>query len=614
MKKLIQFSVNYPVTILMIILAVIMLGFISYGKLGIDLFPDLNSPRIYVEITSGERPPEEMEERFVADIEATAIRQKDVIQVTSISRVGAAQIAVEYKWNKDMDEAFLDLQRALNSFSQNQEIDEMQIMQYDPNSTPIMILGLTHPNISDMNELRKVAENYVRNELVRLDGIAEVELSGEENREVRIETDPYRLEAFNLSLDQVSQQIQNFNRSISGGSITELGMQYVVKGVSLLSTLEDFENLIVGYEPVMVTTTGTRVIERAPIYLKDIAAISFVNQEPANIVKINGIRCIGLSIYKETRSNTINAVNEVIKASENIQRALPGYELITISNQGSFIGVAIDEVKQTALIGILLAVFVLFLFLRRVETTLIVSVAIPVSIIATFNLMYFNHLTVNIMTLGGLALGAGMLVDNAIVVLENIFRKHESGTNVYDSAITGTSEVSGAITAGTITTIVVFLPIVYLEGASGSLFKDQAWTVAFSLLSSLFVALFFIPMLYHRFYKKRPVPKINKSIQFNSYGNFLTKVLARKWAVIIGAFLLIIASFALIPVIGTEFMPRTQSKELIVKIKLLEGTKLSRTEATTDNLMAVLTDHLQDDIEIIYSHAGPKSGRQLPVL
>jgi len=487
----------------MVILGVVLLGYISYDKLGVDLFPDLNSPRIFVEIQSGERPPEEMERQFVENIEALAIRQSDVVEVTSVSKVGSAQITVEYAWNKDMDEAFLDLQKALNTFAQNSEIDELKITQHDPNTSPVVILGLKHDEIKDMNELRKVAENYIRNELVRLEGVAEVELSGQEESEVVIKTDPYRLEAQGLTLDELSTRIQNFNRNVSGGRISEMGLQYIVKGVSMLNDVHDFENLIVGYKPVRETVEGQSSVEMAPIFLKDVATVSFGNKEPVNIVHINGERVIGLSIYKETKYNTVKAVEQINESLEDIRRALPGYSLIMVSNQGTFITNAINEVEQTALFGILLAVFVLFLFLRRFGTTLIISIAIPISIIATFNLMYFNHLTINIMTLGGLALGAGMLVDNAIVVMENIFRNHENGLSAKDSAINGTAEVGGAITASTLTTIIVFLPIVYLHGASGELFKDQAWTVAFSLISSLIVAIFVIPTMYYRLYRNK---------------------------------------------------------------------------------------------------------------
>ena len=608
MKKLTQFSVNYPVTVLMVVLGVILLGYISYDKLGVDLFPDLNSPRIFIEIKSGEKPPEEMEKQYVENIEALAIRQSDVVQVTSVTKVGSAQITVEYNWEKDMDEAFLDLQRDLNTLTQNLEIDDLNITQHDPNTSPVMIIGLTHEEISDMNELRKISENYIRNELVRLEGVAEVELSGQEESEIIIQTDQYQLDAQNLTMDAISSRIQSFNRNVSGGRISELGMQYIVKGVSLLDDKEDFENLIVGYKAIQAEVEGQTTFESAPIFLKDVATVSFGNKDPYNIVRINGQRCVGLSIYKETKYNTVKSVEQIKEALVNIEKALPGYKLTQVTNQGKFISGAIKEVQQTALMGILLAIVVLFLFLRRFGTTMIVSLAIPISIIATFNLMYFNDLTINIMTLGGLALGAGMLVDNAIVVMENIFRNHENGMSVKDAAIIGTSQVGGAITASTLTTIIVFLPIVYLHGASGELFKDQAWTVAFSLISSLFVAIFLIPMMYHRFYRKRKAPIKRKSLNVNGYGRFLERILKIKWVILLASILLVGGSALLVPLIGTEFMPQTETNEFSIQLKLQEGTELSRTQATVETIENILTEYIGDNLDKIYTHAGPTSG------
>ncbi len=611
MKKLTLFSVNYPVTILMIVLAVLLLGYISFDKLGMDLFPDLRSPRIFVEITSGERPPEEMEKQFVENIEALAIRQSDVVQVTSVTKVGTSQITVEYAWNKDMDEAFLDLQKALNSYAQNMEIDELKITQHDPNTAPVMLVALAHNEITDLNQVRKVAENYVRNELVRLEGVAEVELSGEEENEIVIATDLYRLEAQNLTLDDVSTRIQNFNRSVSGGQISEMGLQYIVKGVGLLQDPSDFENLIVGYKAVTASASGSATaspVNMAPVFLKDVATVTMANKEPVNIVHLNGKRCIGLSIYKETRFNTVKAVDQIGEALEKIGKALPGYQLTLVTNQGTFIRDAISEVKDSAIYGIILAVVVLFFFLRRMGTTLIVSMAIPFSIIATFNLMYFNDLTINIMTLGGLALGAGMLVDNAIVVIENIFRHHEGGASVKDAAVNGTAQVGGAIVASTLTTIVVFLPIVYLHGASGELFRDQAWTVAFSLLSSLFAAIFLIPMLYHRIYRNKPAPATRRTMEMSWYGKLLGKLLNVKWVVLLVALAITGASFLLIPLIGSEFMPQTESREVTLNLKLSEGTRLERTEATVSNIEGIITEYLGEDLDKIYSHAGPRTG------
>ncbi len=606
MKKITQFSVNNPVTVSMIVIAIILLGFISFERLSVDLFPDMNAPRIFVEIKAGERPPEEIEKQYIEDIEAQAMRQKGVAQVSSICMVGSARVTVEYTWGSDMDEAFLDLQKALTAYSQNSELDEFTISQHDPNATPIMIIGMNHSEIDDMDELRKVGESYIRNELIRLEGIADVTLTGTEKKEVLIETEQYKLDAYGLTTNQLVQQIQNMNRNVSGGTIVDMGKKYIIKGSSLVDNIEDFENIIISYKLVNSTENQDAII-KTPIFLKDVASVSFVNKDPQNIVRINGERCIGLSIYKETGFNTVKAVEDLLSSFESIQKALPGYEFIIVQNQGDFIQTAIDEVQETALIGILIAVFVLFIFLRRLKVTAIISFAIPVSVIATFNLMYFNGLSLNIMTLGGLALGAGMLVDNAIVVMENIFRNMEQGMSVRDAAINGTAEVGGAIVASTLTTIVVFLPIVYLHGASGALFKDQAWTVAFSLLASLFVAILVIPMLFNYAYRNQKQKEKVESVKIGWYGNLLTKILERKGMVIFAAILLLGLTAYIFPKVGSEFIPKSSAGEFSIDIKLKEGTQLERTSATVSNIEVMLNDMLGEKIDILYSQIGPTS-------
>ncbi len=267
MKKLTEFSVNYPITVLMVVLAVILLGYISFERLGIDLFPDLNNPRLFIELRVGERPPEEVEKNFTDNLESLAIRQKGVTGVSSISRVGLAQITVEYSWEMDMDEAFLDLQKTLSSATQNWEMEELIITQYDPNSDPVMIIALSQPSINDMSIIRKTAENYIRNELVRLEGIADVIISGAENKEVNISTNDYLLQAHGLTLEELQSQIDRFNRNVSGGSIVELGKQYNIKGISIYQSIEDFGNTIIRYE----STLGADTAGIAPVYLKDVA-------------------------------------------------------------------------------------------------------------------------------------------------------------------------------------------------------------------------------------------------------------------------------------------------------------------------------------------------------
>lgn len=632
MKNIVKFAVSNPVTICMVVLAILLLGKISYDQLSVDLLPDLNNPRLFIELKAGERPPEEIEKQFVKNMESMAIRQSDVTQVSSVVKAGSARITVEYTWTKDMDEAFLDLQKAMNPFSQNKDITELKITQHDPNQSPVILIGMSHQTITDMAELRKVAESYIRNELIRLEGVAEVTLSGQEENTLIIQTDPYKLDAFGLKIEDIASRIEANNQSISGGRVSELGLQYLVKSSSLFGSEADFENLIVGYKPVTKQETAANAsqntgtdaaADKAPLFLREVATVQFENARPDNIVRINGQRSIGLSIYKEMRYNTVKVVDGVSRQLAVIEQALPGYHFKVITNQGTFIKNAIGEVKESAVLGIILAVIILFVFLRRFGTTLIVSMAIPISIVATFNLMFFNGLTLNIMTLGGLALGAGMLVDNAIVVIESIFRNQERGVPVREATITGTSEVAGAVIASTLTTIVVFLPIVYLHGASGELFKDQAWTVTFSLVSSLFVAILVIPMLYDRLVgrggsrttltEEQPIPTVaasSKGLQMTGYSRLLRKLIAHRWLVIGAAIGLMVVTVFLLPFIGTEFMPRTESKAFTVLVKMPEGTRLERTASAVDNLEQLLYTITGDSLSTVYSHIGEGSGSE----
>jgi HAE1 family hydrophobic/amphiphilic exporter-1 len=606
LKSITRFSVNYPVSVSMIIIATLLLGYISFDKLGIDLFPNLHSPRLYVELVSGERPPEEMEEKFVDQVEALSIRQSGVVNVSSTSRVGTALVEVEYAWEKDMNEAFLDLSKALSSFNQDDELEEINVTQYDPNSTPVMLVAFQHTETDDLNELRKTAENYVKNELIRLEGIADVEVDGSEEIEVLVETNDYLLNSFNLDISTITSRINSYNRSVSGGSIVEMGKRYIVRGLSELEQITDLEEIIVKMSQPTEESGG----ERVPVLLRDVATISFSPKDQQNSVMLNGVPCVGLSIYKEMRYNTVRAVEDLREVLEEMQKALPGFTFTIVEDQGNYISSAIGEVSNSLIVGIILAVFVLFLFLRRIGPTAIVSIAIPVSIIATFVLMYFTGLTLNIMTLGGLALGAGMLVDNAIVVLENIFRNHEQGASVKDAAITGTSQVGGAIVASTLTTIVVFIPIVYLRGASGELFKEQAFTVAFSLLCSLVVAILIIPMLYSRIYRKKSpfTGKVKQSVQFTAYGRFLDNMLIYKRWVLLGAASLMVAGWFMLKNTGSEFMPKADVREFYVDLQMPEGTQLKRTAGAVMSVESIIREISRDGLELIYSEIGPTSG------
>lgn len=607
-----KFAVKYPVSVLMITLGVCLLGIISYNKLGTDLFPDLKNPALYIELQAGERPPEEIEKQFVQKIEATAARQEGVKQVSSSSKVGGATITVEYDWDQDMDAAFLDLQRSMSQIAQDEQITSLDVSRYDANATPVMIISMTHHEINDMNELRKIAENYMRSEFVRLEGVADIQLNGQENAFVEIKTNAYLLEAFNLTAETIASKIESLNRNVSGGTIVNDDIQYTVKGVNLLQDLEDIGNIIIAFKTPSTDETGSNTTTssiKAPVYLKDIADIALKNKDPENIIRYNDERALGISVYKENKYNTVKAVENITAKLDELRKSMPGYEFHIVSNQGDFIGASIGEVKDSALMGILLAMIVLYIFLRRINTTLIVSVSIPVSVIATFNLMYFNGLTLNIMTLGGLALGAGMLIDNAIVVVENIFRHLENGLSPREAAIKGASEVSGAITSSTLTTIVVFLPIVYIQGAAGELFKEQAWTVSFSLISSLFVAILLIPMLASQ-YISRPT-KANTSIQIKGYGRFVGKLLRHRFAVVLAALVVMVGSYMLLPLIDMEFMPKAESREFSTFLTMEPGTRLQSTDNAAATIENIITELAGEDLEWIFTQVGPSNTETL---
>ncbi|MFR9619916.1 MAG: efflux RND transporter permease subunit [Rikenellaceae bacterium] len=598
MRKIVNFAIKYPVTITMAILAILLLGKISYDRLGVDLFPSMETPKLYVEITTTEKPPTEVESQVVESIEASAIRASGAKSVTSNIRANGALITVEYLWGENMDDAFLDLQSAMSSYSRSDDIEEITVSQRDPSADPIVKLALSHSEMSVV-DITKVANNYVKQQLLSVDGVADVEFTGDLDVEVVVKTTPYKLSAFSLSTSDLASKITANNYRISGGRIEENGSRYIVNGSNVLESIEAFNTIIVGY------TDGKAV------YLKDVAEVYIAPKTEESIIRLDGDECVGIEIYKESDYNTLKATTAVLEEVRKLRQAMPQYEIIVVSNQGEFIERSIDEVKSSALLGMLLAIVVLFVFLRRIGTTIIISLAIPISIVATFNMFYFGGLTLNIMTLGGLALGAGMLVDNAIVVIENIFRRHEEGASLTEAIVEGTSQVGGAIIASTLTTIVVFFPIVYLHGQSGEMFREQAWSVTFALVSSLFVAIIAIPVMYSKFIKNRPQsekkerPGITEggSIRITWYGDILRTIVANRYWVILIAIVYISVIGLLSSSLGSEFMPSSNSRNISIDLELEGGATLSRTRSTVKSIESVIRQ-LAGESATIYTECG----------
>ncbi|MFC1526414.1 efflux RND transporter permease subunit, partial [Candidatus Latescibacterota bacterium] len=352
MHGLARFSVRYPTTVLMMILAILLLGYISFQRLGMDLFPDLNNPRLFVEVKAGERPPEEMERQFVDRVEATAARGRGVVNVSSIAQTGRALVTVEYGWQVDMDEAYLGLQKSIADLSQRATAAEITVSQHDPNAEPVVVAALYHPEVDDLDALRQTAENIIRTELIRLPGIAAVELVGERRREVEVLADPYALEAYGLTAQQLAGTIQAANRNMSGGSIVEMGRRYVIKGVGEFISAAELGELIVaqktpvlGGGPASAPGGGDAAAvssaDRVPVYLREVAEVRLALSEADNIVHLNGRRCLGLEIYKEARFNTIDAAASIHHQLDLVRRALPGYRIEVVQDQARFIEAAV---------------------------------------------------------------------------------------------------------------------------------------------------------------------------------------------------------------------------------------------------------------------------------
>ena len=593
----------------MIVCGILLLGVVSLNRLGIDLLPDLQSPRIVVALESGNKSPREMEDTYAERLEAQLGTVRHVRKVSSVSYVGRIVVAAEFAWHADMDFALLEVHKQVASYSGDREVDNVVVARFDPRQLPVLTFGVIGSSGQDLDELRRIGKETIKRRLESLDGVAAARVSGGREREVVIEPDPYLLKSYNLTFADIRQLIQAANIDASGGQIEDNERIYIVHAVGEFKGLNDIRDVTVGYRTPSVVgerTTDTRfTAERVPVALSEVADVRYEYKEVKSIVRLNGEECVGISVYKEADENTVRVVDAVKKVLTRLERDIPGIRINIADDQARFIQIAIREVYQTAGYGVLLAIGILYVFLRSFRTTMIVCLAFPISIIATFNLMYFSGLTLNIMTLGGLALGAGMLVDSAIVVVENVFRHRQMGKPLIESAVDGTREVGSAITASTITTVVVFLPIVFVRGMAGELFKEQAMTVAFSLLSSLIVALAVIPAAASKYLTlKVKEHKLASAGRYPAFAALVGKCLDHKLLVVVLALALGGLSVYLVPHIGNEFVPTGDEGQFMVKLRLPEGTRIETTEAHVGQIESLVEAAAGDTVNTVFARIG----------
>lgn len=487
--SLVDTAIKRPVTVWMFTFAVILFGLVGLSRLAVNLLPELSYPTLTVRTNYTGAAPGEIEQLITKPIEEAVGVVKGLRKISSISKAGQSDVLLEFEWQTPMDITSLEVREKIDLISLPLDVEKPLILKFNPSLDPIIRLGLqsTDNSIAALTKLRTFAEYDIKRQLESLLGVASVKLGGGLEQEYQVIIDQHKLAQLNLTSQQIINRINAENINISAGKLIDGNTQYLVRTLNQFTNISQIGELVVYRENDKI------------IYLNDIAKVIDGYKERTDITRINAGEAVELAIYKEGDANTVQVaklVNDKLAAMR--QTVGEHYKLTVVYDQSTFISNAISEVKSAAIIGGLLAMLVLYLFLRSIVPTLIISLSIPVSVIATFNMMYGNDISLNIMSLGGIALATGLLVDNAIVVLENISRHKEKGLNVVEAARQGTKEVSGAIIASTLTTLAVFVPLIFIEGVAGQLFADQAMTVAFALIASLFVALTLIPMLASR--------------------------------------------------------------------------------------------------------------------
>lgn len=583
MKNIAKYSVNKPISVLMGILIVILLGVVSLTKLPLELFPDINLPYAVVVTTYEGKTPEEVEKDATIPIEQNLLTINNVKAIQSTSRDHFSMVIVEFEQSTNMDTAFLDMRESFEMLSLKDEVGDPMIVKFDPNMIPVMTVSLSRDwgDVSDTEALIKTTEwvkEDILNKLERISGVASVSLSGASDTEVEVVLDEAKLTEFGLSQSDVLRIIKDQNIEGLVGIVPDGNAIRMLYIGSKIEGIEGLENTPINYDGENEKT----------IYLKDLASVGFINTAQNQYMKINGKQGISISFQKQSDVGITDVVNEIQKTlTEIVDTDEYDASYVELLNQGDYIEESVGTVISNLIIGGILAVIILFVFLRDIRPTLVVGFSIPISVIGAFALMYLANISLNIVSMGGLALGVGMLVDNSIVVIENIFRLLNEGKSRKEAAIQGASQVASAITSSTLTTMAVFLPIVFIEGLTADLFYAMALTVTFSLVASLVIAISLVPTISANFLKQNQTKedKIGNKMQI-WYEKVMRIILNKKALTLIVITLLLGLSIFLGTRKGFELIPATDEGIINVNIEMEKGTAFNETASLTDNFVA----------------------------
>ena len=570
-------AVRRRVTVVMAVLAVVAFGFVGYSRLSVELFPDISYPSITVQTDFPDTAPQEVENLVSRRIEEAVGVLSGLQSVHSVSRSGSSEVLLEFEWGSNMDDMSMEVREKIQRLHLPREAETPIVLRFDPSLDPILRLALSGPG--DLGSLRYLAERRIKQALETRPGVAAAQVAGGLEEEIQIEVDQEGLAARGITLETVQAIVGVSNLNLPGGSLRSNERHYLVRTINEFENLDEIRNLVVAQRG------------GAAIRLSDVAKVTRGAKEREIITRIDGRESIEISIYKEGDANIVATAEDVKNVIAQWQEKLKAENntLTILFDQSIFISQAVGEVRKAALIGGALAIIILFFFLRDIRSTLIVATSIPISVIATFMVMYKMDVSLNLMSLGGLTLGLGMLLDSSIVVLESIFRKRQQGALLREASIEGTTEIAPAVIASTLTTVAVFLPIVFVEGVAGQLFKDQALTVTISLCASLLVAITLIPMLSalgSRREKKGGVKRekvradkvFTLGVISRGYDLLARKMLGAPVACLATAFALFALSFVLLRGIGTELIPQMSEGEFYFEVSLPEGSALKATD------------------------------------
>lgn len=607
--KLPDFSVRHPITTLMFWSACVLLGAIAFMRLPVDLMPEIEYPTITVRTDYRGVAPEEIENLISRPVERALGAAPGVEKITSSSLEGTSTVRVNFEWGTDIDEAANEIRTRMDRLRGTlpPDIEPPFVYKYDISQFPILFLALSAD--MDPRELRRLADEDIRYRLERVPGVAAADIRGGLVRQIQVNLTLDKIEALDLSVNQVVSAIRAENANIPVGPVKEGNFE------ALLRSQGEFESVDELRQMVVTTKNGV------PVYLSDIAEVHDGHEDVRQIVRLEGRPAVRMFVRKQSGSNTVQVTDAVFAEIEKIQEDMPNVKIIPTTDTAKFIRRAVGNVQDSATTGAILAVLILLIFLRSFTSTFIIGVTIPVAIISTFALMYYYGFTLNTMSFGGLALGVGMLVDNSIVVLENIFRHREAGKNKIEAATVGSEEVGLAISASTLTTVVVFAPLIFLTGMSGIMFRQLAYVVTFSLLCSLAVALTLIPVLSSKFLRVRAVPEAPKgffqrlnrlSLRMldaldSQYQGMIHWALSHRKTVVFGALLLLTATLFLIPFIGYELMPETDEGEIRVSLELPSGSHVAVTDEMVRRVEQIVRREVPE-VAVIMTESGGGGG------